>query len=725
MKRPARLPAIAAAFAAAAALATASASAAATEAAPSARPLKFASVISDNAVLQRDVAAPVWGFGEPGRTVTVSLNGKPAGQAVVAENGRWTVTLPVQRANKNPSTLTARCGAESHTITNVLFGDVWFGCGQSNMASTFAGYGREPIGGEAFLQKAKGNPHIRTLLMNDGDNRNLAHPREDAVGIHWETSTYDSIRKNGAALYWMGWKLNQALDVPIGLVNASWGATKIDGWIDPAWAKDHGTGHARNIARHWWGRWDAFMKAGGPAWYEKAIADWSRRYDPGYLAERATPSLHDPDFDDSAWEPVTHSDKGFQDAPFPPGFRGDVWLRATFTLSEDDLKKSWAIGYSDSYGQDMTYLNGQAFGGSGNPNHGYGFPIDKHGVAGVNVLAIRYKVWGEKDGKAGGMHKPLAMSIWPSGADRREFQLKACIGETIPHDIWNHPEARKPEDARAINMFSATTMHCGLVHPLYPMAITGAVWYQGCSDLGNGRYPEFFQTLVEGWRANFTYADALPVLVTEICPHQLDTNPNSTTRIENGETAQPTWSVNADMRRQLNELATLLPDCDTISLLDLGEADIHPVRKEEVGTRYANWALQRVYGQDVEGSSPQVERVEWQGPKAIVHLKNARGLKTSDGKPPKGFELAGPPGPGAEIDAKTGKPKEGVLYHYCDARIVGETIVLESPAVAEAFAFRYAWFDLDLGWNVVNGAGLPLGTCRAFKDGAYHNQIFK
>ena len=51
--------------------------------------------------------------------------------------------------------------------------------------------------------------------------------------------------------------------------------------------------------------------------------------------------------------------------------------------------------------------------------------------------------------------------------------------------------------------------------------------------------------------------------------------------------------------------------------------------------------------------------------------------------------------------------------------------MLESPAVAEAFAFRYAWFDLDLGWNVVNGAGLPLGTCRAFKDGAYHNQIFK
>ena len=170
-------------------------------------PLKFAGLLTSHAVIQRDVAAPVWGFGEPGKTVSVSLNGKPVGEATVAENGRWTVNLPAQPANKKPSTITAQCGSESHAITNVLFGDVWFGCGQSNMAYTFAGYGRLPIGGEEFLQKAKGNPNIRTLLMNDGENRNLAYPREDAVGVQWETSTYDAIRRNGAALYWMGWKL--------------------------------------------------------------------------------------------------------------------------------------------------------------------------------------------------------------------------------------------------------------------------------------------------------------------------------------------------------------------------------------------------------------------------------------------------------------------------------------------------------------------------------------
>ena len=61
---------------------------------------KFASVISDNAVLQRDVEAPVWGFGEPGKKVKVSLNGKAVGETTVGENGRWTVKLPPQKAGR-------------------------------------------------------------------------------------------------------------------------------------------------------------------------------------------------------------------------------------------------------------------------------------------------------------------------------------------------------------------------------------------------------------------------------------------------------------------------------------------------------------------------------------------------------------------------------------------------------------------------------------------------
>ena len=380
----------------------------------SAAEFKFASVCSDDMVIQRDVASPVWGFAEPGAKVSVALNGKTVGEATADEKGRWTVKLPPQKANKKPSTITAKCGKETHSITNVLFGDVWFGCGQSNMAYTFAGYGRLPIGGEEFLKKAEGNPNIRTLLMNDGENKNSPYPREDAIGIKWETSTYKSMRKNGAALYWMGWKLNKVLDVPIGLVNASWGATKIDGWIDQAWAKDHGTGHAKGVAGFWYNRWTDFMKAGGPEVYEKKIFEWNKRFDPASNFVNTKPSLHDPDFvEDESWKELTIDGRGFQCDPFPEGFTGEVWMRATFELTEADLKKNWSIGYSESYGQDMNYLNGHAFGGSGNPNHGYGVPIKEHGRVGKNVLSVRYKVYAaSKEGRPGGMLKPVSIALW-------------------------------------------------------------------------------------------------------------------------------------------------------------------------------------------------------------------------------------------------------------------------------------------------------------------------
>ncbi len=685
---------------------------------------KFAAVCSDNMVIQREVAAPVWGFGEAGKAVKVLLNNREVGTTKIDENGRWEIKLPPQKANKRSSTITAICGAEKHSITNVLFGDVWFGSGQSNMSYDFNGYGRLPIGGEEFIAKASGNPNIRTLTMRQEKNGNSPYPREDVEGVAWEISTPEAIRKSGMALYVMGAKLEEELDIPIGLVNASWPATKIDSWIGQIWAKDNGKGYAKNIANYWYNRWNGFVKDGGVENYEKRIFEWNQRFEPASNFLKTKPSLFDVDFvETDIWKDVVIDGRGFQADPFPKDFSGDIWLRATFELTEEDLKKNWAITYEESFGSDVTYLNGKAFGASGNPYHGYGFPTKEHGRVGTNVLAIRYTVRGGGDGKPVGMLKPVFFSIWPSRAERREFKFKACFGEVVPKDIWNHPECRKPDDARNISIFSATTMDAGLVNPLYPMAIKGAVWYQGCSDLGNGKYGELFDALVGGWRARFTYNEKLPVIVTEIAPHRIDSKPNSSERIKNGETAQPTGSVVADMRYTLNTVAASTPDCGIVSLLDLGEEDIHPVRKIEVGERYAAWALQNVYGKRIEGTCPTVEKVEWVGNKAIIHLKNARGLKARDDKAIKGFEISGPvEAHPTELD-KTGKPKEGVVYYYADAKIFGNTIVVTSPKVKEAFSIRYAWFDLDLGWNVVNGAGLPLGTYRAFKDENYYPQL--
>lgn len=673
---------------------------------------RFASVCSDDMVIQRDVAAPVWGFGHPGAKVSLALNGKSVGTAEVDSDGRWLIKLPPQKANARPSTLTATCGKQKAQIGNVLFGDVWFGCGQSNMAFTFDGYGRPPIGGDAFIQKAAGNPLVRTLMMNSGENKNCGFPRADALGIKWQTAKADEIRKCGAALYWMGAKLSSELGVPIGLVNASWGATKIDGWQDMAFNEKHApqNSYAANIGRFWMNRRRDFFAAGGLEGYRARLKEFNdtyipaRRYlkgEPGY--RDGTPTLHDAAFDDSKWLAVTPTAQGLVSGPFA-NFAGTFWMRTVIDLSAEDAKKNWSISFGGSHGQDMTYVNGMAIGGSGAAKHGYAMRNLKPGK---NVVVIEYRI--HRADAGGGLHEPVTMAVWPTMAQRRELKFKALVGKS-------QANVRAPDNPNNVNMFTPGSMHNGLVQPLYPMAIKGAVWYQGCSDLGNGKYKDLFEALVAGWRANFTYADRLPVILTEIAPHAIDSTDK---RLKAGETEKPTWSVTADIRLTLNQLGEEVPDCGTVSLLDLGEPDIHPVHKEEVGDRWCRWALEHVYGRAIEGSSPVVESVEWKGPKAILKLKHAKGLRTRDGKPVKGFELSGPP---VAKTGKDGKPTDEVTYAYAQATIVGDTIELTSPAVHEAFSVRYAWFDLDLGWNVVNGAGLPLGVVRVFKDGKFHSQ---
>lgn len=673
---------------------------------------KFASVCSDDMVIQRGVSAPIWGFGKPGAKVSLALNGKTVGFAEIDAEGRWLVKLPPQKANARPSKLTATCGKSKATIGNVLFGDVWFGCGQSNMAFTFDGYGRPPVGGDEFIKKAAGNPLVRTLMMNGEANKNCGFPRADALGIKWQTAKPEEIRTCGAALYWMGAKLAAELNVPIGLVNASWGATKIDGWEDMAYNEKHApqNSYAANIGRFWMNRRRDFFAAGGLDGYRKRLKEFNDTYvparnylkgEPGY--REGTPTLHDAAFDDSKWIALTPSDKGFASGPFAGGFTGAFWMRTVITLSEEDAKKNWAISYGGSHGQDMTYVNGKAIGGSGAPKHGYGMGNLRPGK---NVVAVEYRI---HDANGGGLHEPVTMSIWPSGAQKRELKFRGLVGKS-------QANVRPPDNPNNVNMFTPGSMHNGLVQPLYPMAIKGAVWYQGCSDLGNGKYKDLFEALVAGWRANFTYAEKLPVILTEIAPHCIGSTER---RMKDGETEKPTWSVTADMRMTLNQLGEEVADCGTVSLLDLGEPDIHPIRKEEVGARWCAWALQHVYGKALEGSSPVVASVDWKGAKAVLKLKNAKGLRTRNGKAVKGFELAGPP---VATTGKDGKPTDEVTYYYAKAVIVGDTIELTCPQVKEAFGVRYAWFDLDLGWNVVNGAGLPLGVLRVFKDGKYHSQ---
>ena len=131
--------------------------------------------------------------------------------------------------------------------------------------------------------------------------------------------------------------------------------------------------------------------------------------------------------------------------------------------------------------------------------------------------------------------------------------------------------------------------------------------------------------------------------------------------------------------------------------IDIGDAfDIHPKNKQEVGRRLALAARAQTYGEKIPYSGPMYDTYQMEGNKIRIYFKHTDGgLKTANNEIIKGFTIAG-------VDHK---------FHWADAVIEGNTIVVSSPAVAFPVAVRYAWADNPI-CNLYNGANLPASPFR-------------
>lgn len=188
-------------------------------------------LFTDHMVLQRDLPLPVYGTGSDGETIEVTLNGHSASTKV--ENGKWSVTLPAMKAG-GPHVLTIK-GRDTHTIEDVMLGDVWLCTGQSNMAGTLASYMGDRYTAYQHLYKGlpQANPKIRMFkLKQDGADE----PRREVVtdeqfGSAWRLCDEDSALLFSATGYLFAHHLQPEVDVPIGLIYATLGGTKAESWV--------------------------------------------------------------------------------------------------------------------------------------------------------------------------------------------------------------------------------------------------------------------------------------------------------------------------------------------------------------------------------------------------------------------------------------------------------------------------------------------------------------
>jgi sialate O-acetylesterase len=182
--------------------------------------IELPSIFSDHMVLQRDKPIPIWGWSDEGQEVKVSFGGNSA-RAMVGEDGRWQVDLPPMSANAQGRTLTIE-GDLKIVITDVLVGEVWVCSGQSNMEWSVNG----ALNPNEERQAAD-HPIIRHIKVpkvpSDSHERNF-----DA---NWQVCSPATAGVFTAVGYYFGRTLKQELDVPIGLINSSWGGTRIEPWM--------------------------------------------------------------------------------------------------------------------------------------------------------------------------------------------------------------------------------------------------------------------------------------------------------------------------------------------------------------------------------------------------------------------------------------------------------------------------------------------------------------
>lgn len=185
-------------------------------------------IFSDRMVLQQKDNVKVWGKGTPKQAVIViaDWDDKPC-NAVIASDSTWSVKVATPVASYKKYAITIKSGSEQIELKDVLIGEVWLCSGQSNMHMPMKGYFGQPVLGSLEDILSSNNENLR--YYNVKQNSSLKSLKQcDGV---WEKASIESTGSFSATAYYFGRQLQKILNVPVGLIHASWGGSKIQAWM--------------------------------------------------------------------------------------------------------------------------------------------------------------------------------------------------------------------------------------------------------------------------------------------------------------------------------------------------------------------------------------------------------------------------------------------------------------------------------------------------------------
>ena len=619
--------------------------------------IRLARIFSDGVVLQRQKPVPVWGWANPGESLSVALAGQTKTVSADA-SGKWSVRLASMEAG-GPFELKVSAGSGNLTVKDVLIGEVWLCSGQSNMEWTV-----KQADNFALEKQDADYPQIRHFYV---EHTVEIEPQTDLKKGAWKKASPETIGDFTAVGFFFAREIYKKLKIPVGLVHSSWGGSQIEGWISREGMLSSETlaEYGRNLPKTWTEA-DALLERNikkitlGDAERNPTLEDEKKYTAAGY--------------DFSRWHkggnPIGQWDwKGIW------AWRGNGFMARKVEIPAHFVGQETRLGLAEIHSYIELYINGKSiYMGTADGKTEISVPAN-YWKAGENRVVL----------KMNRAIKPEWFGVGLMGSADDVFVATETQKIPLGADGWYlMPSfAEKHEYAHSSNNVGAA-IYNGMIAPLVPFAMRGALWYQGETNAGRSfQYRQTFPLMINDWRRKWN--DEFYFYFVQLSSFGANQSSNEGSG----------WAE----LREAQTMTLSLPKTGMAVTTDIGNAnDIHPTNKQDVGFRLAANALKQTYGLEMPFSSPLYDSVKFENGKAIVAFRFVYdGLVVKDKYGYlRGFEIAG-------ADRK---------FFYAKAEIVGEKVFVSSENVKNPVAVRYAWSDAPVEANLFNSAGFPAAPFR-------------
>lgn len=706
--------------------------------------LRLPRLLSDGMVLQQGKKIHIWGWDEPGSKLKLFFD-EETYAAVADENGSWEFWLE-GRTPGGPYTMQI-CDeeGEERKLTNILVGDVFVCSGQSNMDIPMARvrdrYPEEIINCVNFP--------IRTFKM--AEHGAFHAPLKDHVSGQWWQADSAHILDFSATAYFFAKHLYQLTGVPVGLIHASLGGSRIESWMSREMIQ--GEAPYSRVENFVWDEKSGREAANGYRDRRREYLETIERYD---SAEFVAGQLRRNEEQSCRWhEELDNRDAGlkehweregladedwdrmilpcmFRDTALK-GFVGSLWLRRDFEVTKelaergftDREKMLWLGTMVDS---DTVYVNGQQVG-----HTDYQYPPRKYFIPagllhlGKNQITIHLKCEKGEGRVTPGKEYKIFDGICPAGSAFRKPGLEqdipfqdetSCRSEIPLNGEWKYrigAVCRPAKETDFVN-WKPAALYNGMMAPNHPYTISGIIWYQGEANThAPENYLDSMKRLIGGYREQWR-DEKLPFYYVQLPNFQIDLPPQGSG-----------WREIRQQQRQAQQL----PHVGMAVAIDLGEDnDLHPLNKEDVGKRLALLAAADLYGKPVQSRGPEPEQIlvtaepaaipEAEEPKRFLLTKEMERPERENGKQAAlGWKVTIKCRDAKELYAySAGKGDRITDFELVDrdgnsyparAEIDKNLIILHCRATKSPIAeVRYCYHDTNSGALLYNEAGLPM-----------------